>query len=297
MPSRRFGLSCAISTPFAESGAIDIGRLVAHARASMADGCDSITLFGTTGEGFGIGVRERAEVYAAFARGGFDLRTEVGAGIMGASVEEAAAQSAQALEAGCRHLLLAPPFYFKGVSDDGLFGWHQALFAALGAACRDVLLYNLPGQTCVQISPELVTRLRQAAPGVVTGVKDSSGDWAQTERMLATHGDLAILVGDERHLARAVRMGGQGSICGMANIYAGRLLPLVREGRDDAVVNALVEAVIAVPVLPAIKALIADETGDAGWNTVRPPLTPLTEAERTTLFDSIHAILAGARGG
>ncbi len=88
------------------------------------------------------------------------------------------------------------------------FAWHSEFFRALGTACRDVILYNLPGQTAVTISHELVARLRKAHPGIVIGVKDSSGVWPYTERMLNEHGDIAILIGDERHLAKAVRLGG-----------------------------------------------------------------------------------------
>ncbi len=121
MTRPRFGLSCAISTPFkATDGGIDLERLLSHAKRVRSEGCDRVTLFGTTGEGFSIGPKERAAVYTAFRNAGYDMRNEIGAGIMAASVEEAAAQASQALDAGCNHLLLAPPFYFKGVSDDGL---------------------------------------------------------------------------------------------------------------------------------------------------------------------------------
>ncbi len=291
MTTKRFGLSCAISTPFASSGAIDITRLVAHAKQCKAEGCDSITLFGTTGEGFSIGPVERSAVYDGFRKAGFDMRTEVGAGVMAASVEEAAAQASQALDAGCRHLLLAPPFYFKNVSDDGLFAWHSELFRALGSACRDVILYNLPGQTAVTISHNLVARLRKAHPGIVIGVKDSSGQWPYTERMLREHGDIAILIGDERHLANAVRLGGQGSICGLANSHAGLLRPLVHEGRDNPLVNTLVDTIVSFPVLPAVKAMIAAKTRDNAWLAVRAPLVALSAEQNRNLLAATTAVM------
>jgi 4-hydroxy-tetrahydrodipicolinate synthase len=289
---QRFGLSCALSTPFLEGGAIDSNRLIAHARRVMAEGADSVTLFGTTGEGFAIGPAERAPVYAAFKQAGFDFRRHVGAAVMATTVEEAAVQAKQALDLDCRHVLLAPPFYIKGVSDDGLFHWHSQFFTALGAQCRDMIVYNLPSQTAVTISPELVTRLRAAHPGVIIGVKDSSGNWPYTERMLKEHGDIAILIGDERHLARAVRSGGQGSICGLANTEAGRLRKMVHEGMDDPVISALVDAVVSFPVLQTVKALVAEKTGDPSWNRVRAPISPLSDEVRAKAVGACKKVLA-----
>jgi 4-hydroxy-tetrahydrodipicolinate synthase len=287
----KFGLSCAIATPFNETGAIDGDELVAHARGCLDDGCSSITLFGTTGEGFSIGPAERSSIYQTCRNAGLDMRTQVGSSVMAASVEEAAAQARQALDFGCRHLLLAPPFYIKGVSDDGLVDWHAALFRALGTDCRDVVLYNLPSQTAVTISHDLVARLRKAFPSIIIGIKDSSGNWPYTERMLAENRDIAVLIGDERHLAKAVRLGGQGSICGMANAYAPLLKPIVDHGHDSPTINALVDAVVARPVLPSVKALVAQKRNDPRWLTVRAPLVPLTDTQRTSLLADCAAII------
>ena len=212
MSLERFGLSCAIATPFGSTGSIDHATLTRHARWCLAEGCDGVTLFGTTGEGFSLSLNERGEVLEAFRQAGFDMRRQVCAGIMATSVEEAAAQAAKALSSNVKALLLAPPFYLKGVGDDGVFAWHSALFDALGDKARDVILYHLPYHTGVAITLDLIERLRAAFPSVICGVKDSAGDWHHTEQLLARHGDIAILVGDERHLARAVRQGGQGAI-------------------------------------------------------------------------------------
>ena len=291
MSKTRFGLSCAISTPFDENGAIDMTRLIAHARRCRSEGSDSITLFGTTGEGFSVSLEERAKAIGAFKSAGFDMGREIGVGIMAASVGDAAQQCRQALKAGCRHLLLAPPFYFKGPSDDGLFAWHAELFAALGDTARDVILYHLPGQTAVPLSLALIGRLKIAFPKVVRGVKDSSGDLAHSDALLAKHGDLAILIGDERHLAAIVRKGGQGAICGLANIEAKRLRGLVYEGKDDPVVNALVDTIVSFPVLPAIKALIAHRTKDRGWLRMRAPLDKLDDAQAARLVAKCDAVV------
>ena len=98
---------------------------------------------------------------------------------------------------------------------------------------RNVYLYHIPSMTGVPLSVDLVGRLKTAFPGVVVGVKDSSGDWANTEKLLAAHRDLQILVGDERQLARAVRQGGAGTICGLANLLPGIVRKAAHEGIDD----------------------------------------------------------------
>jgi 4-hydroxy-tetrahydrodipicolinate synthase len=285
----KFGLSVALATPFRADGTIDLPRLVEHARWCLAHGCDSVTLFGTTGEGASIGIAGRTQALGALAGVGFDMGRQVCAGVAAASVQDAAEQARLALGMGCRALLVAPPFYFKGVSDDGLFAWFSRFFEAV-PGIRDVILYHIPSVTAVGISPALISRLREAFPGVVTGLKDSSGDYDNTQKLLDTHGDLAILVGDERQLAEAVRHGGQGTICGLANFCPDLLRPVVHEGKDDPRIAPIVEAVCALPVLPAVKALIARRTGDAAWTTMRPPLEPLTEAQARGLGAAFERI-------
>lgn len=287
----RFGLSAALTLPVDAAGGIDGARLGAHARRCLDNGCDSVTIFGTTGEGASLGLAERAGALAALAAAGIAGR-DVVAGIAAASVEEATAQARAALDFGCRALLVAPPFYFKGVSDDGLHAWFAQLFAGLGAGAGKVILYNIPSVTQVPVSVALVGRLRAAFPQVVIGVKDSSGDWGYTQALLAAHRDLAILIGDERHLAAGVRLGGQGAISGLANVCAQALVPMVREGRDQAGVSRLVEEVLRYPVTPAVKALVAHRTGDPAWLRVRPPLVAVgarDAARLASVYDEIFA--------
>jgi 4-hydroxy-tetrahydrodipicolinate synthase len=127
-------------------------------------------------------------------------------------------------------------------------------------------------------------------------VKDSSGDWAYAEALLAAHAErLTILIGDERQLARAVRLGGQGAISGLANLCPAALLPLAAEGREDARIARLVDAICGQPVIPAVKALVAARTGDPAWTAVRPPLLPATEVGALLpLLDAWSGQKAGA---
>jgi len=287
-----FGLSCALATPFDADGAVDHARLVSHVRWCLAAECDSVTVFGTTGEGSSLGISAREQILGALKGAGIDLRAHVLGGVTAASVEDALAQTRLLLDAGCRGVLLTPPFYFKDVSDHGLFAWFSELFKTLNGRARDVIVYNIPSVSAVALSVELISRLRTAFPNTITGVKDSSGDWPYTERLLAAHQDIAILIGDERDLARGVQLGAEGAISGLANICPDRLLPLIRSGQADERIVALVGEVLKYPVTPAVKALIAHRAGDEAWLNVRPPLVPLTSGDASRLTGAFQAIVS-----
>ncbi|MGV1753353.1 dihydrodipicolinate synthase family protein [Agrobacterium sp. CG674] len=278
----KFGLSAALTTPFAPDGSIDTAGLVAQAKRSLAAGCNSVTLFGTTGEGSSIGARERTDVLAAVLSAGIDPGNIV-AGVLVDSAQDAADQAREALDIGVRNILLAPPSYFKNVSDDGLFEWFSAVFRQLGSSARDILVYNIPSVTMVALSVELIGRLRHAFPGIVTGVKDSSGDWPYTQRLLAEHRDLIILIGDERHLAQGVRLGGQGAISGVANFLPKEVRAMAVDGVDDKRIEDLVAELLKYPVIPAVKVLVSHVTGEPIWHSIRPPLVSISAENRTKL--------------
>lgn len=290
----RFGLSCAISTPFSATGDVDVPRLVDHAKDRLARGCDSITLFGTTGEGASVGIGARAKVYEAFVKAGIAPRTQLLTTVVASSVEEAAAQAAMGLDLGVRGFLLTPPFYFRGVSDDAIFAWFGQLFDRLKGEARDMFVYHLPSVTGMPLSVDLIGRLKTAFPGIVVGVKDSSATWSNTEALLKHHADLMILVGDERDLAKSVRMGGSGSICGVANVAPEILVGAAKHGIEDARIRPVVEAIVAHPILPGIKALVAHQRKDPAWVRMRPPMVDLDAATAKKLVAAFDAAMARA---
>jgi 4-hydroxy-tetrahydrodipicolinate synthase len=279
-PKRMFGLSAALTTPFSADLSVDLARMIEHAGDLLAEGCSSVTLFGTTGEGASLAWRERQAVLDGFAAANFDPARLV-TGISSTAAESAADQALAALDAGIATLLVPPPFYFKGVSDDGLFAWYAALLARIGGRMPRVILYHIPQLTGIGLSLPLVRKLKDHYGDLILGVKDSGGDWPTTRSFLGQT-DLAILVGDERHLAAAIRLGGAGAISGIANVFPGRLAELVRTGHDDAWLNGIVETLVELPVTPAIKALVGLKRGESGWERVRAPLerTPAADLER-----------------
>ncbi|WP_420963959.1 dihydrodipicolinate synthase family protein [Brucella sp. IR073] len=285
----RFGLSVALATPFEKNGYISLDVMIAKARHSLDAGCSSVTLFGTTGEGASIGRRERETLLGAMVSDGVPADRIV-AGVLVNSAADAAEQAAHALSLGARNILLAPPSYFKNLGDEGLFGWFSAVFGLLGDKARDVILYHIPSVTMVPLSHALIGRLREAFPEIVTGVKDSGGDWAYTEKLVMEHGDLIILIGDERHLAKGVRLGAQGAISGIANFLPSEVRRMAVRGEDDQHVIDLVAELLKYPVTPGVKALMAHAFGEPHWLAVRPPLLPLSnESERqlVSTFDTL----------
>ena len=227
---------------------------------------------------------------AALRSDGVDMGRDVVLGIAASSVEEALAQIRQSASFGCRTVLLPPPFYFKDSTEEGLLRWFGDVLGGIAGDGVRTILYHIPSVTAVPLSLQLIGRLKERFAGTVQGVKDSSGDWGYARELLNQHSELTILIGDERRLAEAVRMGASGAISGLANVVPELMLPLANEGRDDPRISALVEEVLKYSVMPAVKELIAHRTGDPAWRAVAPPLSLLTreEAQRlTAAFDSI----------
>ena len=292
MRKNRFGLSVALATPFAQDWSIDLPRLVAHGRQSLADGCNSLTVFGTTGEGASLGLNERQRALGALVGAGIDPATQLVVGIAAASVEDAIAQGRAGLMLGCPSFLLAPPFYFKSPGDEGLFDWFAAVLQGLGPKASNVILYHIPQVTSVGLSVELIDRLKKAFPQQVTGVKDSSGDWANSQALLEHHADLHILIGDERLLAKAMNLGASGTICGLANI-APDLMQAPVNGMEEPRIAEIIEQLVPFAFTAACKALVGHRRNDPGaWSRMRAPLRSLTEAECLKLFAAVDTIRA-----
>ena len=290
MRKNRFGLSVALATPFTADRAIDLPRLVAHGRQSLADGCTSLTVFGTTGEGASLGLNERQRALGALVGGGIDPASQLVVGIAASSVEDAIAQGRAGLMLGCPSFLLAPPFYFKGAGDEGLFDWFAAVLMGLGPKASNVILYHIPQVTSVGLSMDLIDRLKKAFPRQVSGVKDSSGDWDNAQALLQRHGELHILIGDERLLARAMTLGASGAISGLLNIAPDLMQPLL-DGIEEPRVNAMVEQVLPYAVTAAVKALVGLRRNDpVAWSRMRAPLASLGEADVRKLGGAIDAI-------
>jgi 4-hydroxy-tetrahydrodipicolinate synthase len=283
VPQSRFGLSCALALPLTKQLEIDYGRLTAHARRCLETGCSSVTVFGTTGEGASVSLDERHKVLDALSAAGVRLSQQVLGGVAAASVGEAAQQARALIERDCRGVLLAPPFYYKGVTEDGLYKWFSQVFAATGDRMHDVFLYNIPSVTHVLLPVGLIRRLKADFPKVITGVKDSGSDWAYTENLLSTGDDLLVLIGNESHLAAGIRKGAKGAISGLANLCPEILSNQIAGEIEDSRIAELSMAFMRFPFVAAVKAVLAHRLKDPAWSKVRPPLEELSEADAADL--------------
>jgi 4-hydroxy-tetrahydrodipicolinate synthase len=215
--------------------------------------------------------------------------------------------TALAVRRGCAGVLMLPPFYYKGVSDDGLFRAFAEVIERVGDTSLRVYLYHIPPVAQVGISAALVERLLRAYPQTIAGMKDSSGDLASTRAMIDRFAGQGfdVFVGSERYLLAGLRAGGVGCITATANVNAAAIDRLFRGWRSPEAdrlqeeVNGVRAAVERVPVIPGLKELVAHHAGDPAWRTVRPPLVELAPAQRDALVAELRGLgftMAGLPG-
>lgn len=296
------GLWPPVSTPFDASGRVDEGRLVRHSQRLLADGAHGLAILGTTSEANSLTLDERRRVIDAHLAAGIPAERLL-PGTGSCAVGDAVALSCHAGEIGAAAVLLLPPFYYKKVSDDGLFAFVARLIEGCGANAPRIMLYHIPPVAMVGWSAELIARLRDAFPGIIAGMKDSSGDAENTLAMIkAFPEDFAVFPGAEIYLLRALRAGAAGCISASANINAAGIRRLYDRWQApeadtlQAEANAIRKAVESRGMIPALKAVLAEHYRDAAWLTVRPPLVPASDATRAELLadPAIVQLLAAA---
>jgi 4-hydroxy-tetrahydrodipicolinate synthase len=270
------GVWAASLTPLAADLAPDSDRLVGHIARLLADGCDGIVLFGTTGEATSFSVPERIALLDRLIETGVDPgRMIVGVGCA------AAVDTVELTRAASRHgvagALMLPPFYYKAVTDEDLAAAYGWIFHQLGSDAPAVLLYNIPQVSGVKLTASLAGRLAIDYPDVVKGLKDSSGDLESLRGFLGAMPESAVFAGTELLLVPGLAEGAVGTISAAANINAAQIRTAY-ESREEADVEVLKETrtvLAAEATIPALKAIVAQRQGDPGWAAVRPPLRSL----------------------
>ncbi len=283
------GLWPPASTPFGADGAIDEKRLISHCRGMLADGAAGLAVLGTTSEANSLTLGERRRVIDALVADGV-AAGQLLPGTGACAIDDAVALCRHAAELGCAGVLLLPPFYYKDVSDDGLFAFVAAVIERCGGNVPRILLYHFPKMAAVGWSLALVGRLLEAFPGIVVGMKDSSGDAAHSKSFIDAYPGFAMFPGSELYLLDALGWGAPGCISATANVNAGAIASMIAHWRD-ADAPARQEALVAVrkcfaeyPTVAAVKTLKAAMTGDDTWLNVRPPLMPLSAEQRRALL-------------
>lgn len=251
-----------------------------HAKGTLQGGANGVTMFGTTGEGASIGLSERPAALSAMIDSGISAE-KMTLGVGGPAISDVASQVEQGIVHGVTKFLLLPPYYFKDLDDAGLFEWHSSLFEVADRKAK-FILYHIPQVTQIPLSLDLVKRLRRDFPDRVVAIKDSAGQWDNTRALLES-GEIPVLVGDERLLHKAAAMGGAGSICGLANLYPGRLRTLFDTQNEDVALSDEVNLIVSVPVIPALKQIMAIRSGNPGWTNLRAPLQALQGTVRAAI--------------
>jgi 4-hydroxy-tetrahydrodipicolinate synthase len=298
MQKRRFsGVIAPVLTPFGDDNNPDSRRFVDHAHWLMQEGCTGLAPFGTTSEANSLGLDERMELLEELVDDGIDpARLMPGTGTC--SLADTIMLTRHAMDLGCGGVLMLPPFYYKGPSEDGLFRFFAEAIGAVDSDKLRVYLYHIPPVAQVGFSLGLIGRLVKEFPNVVAGLKDSSGDWSNTAAILAAYPQLEIFPGSEVFLLDGLKAGGAGCISATCNVSAGAIRNVYDNWqtpdaeRLQAGITALRKAIQAYPMIPALKALIAHYRGDPGWAKVRAPFTELPAAEA----DKAIRTLADAHG-
>ena len=272
-----------VLTPFTASGGVDAGRLVSHARWLMQNGCTSLAPFGTTSEGNSIGLSERKVLLISLLAAGIDPgHLMPGTGLC--SIPDTVDLTRHAVDLGCGGVLMLPPFYYKGVSDEGLYAYVSQVIERVADTRLRIYLYHIPPVAQVGFSLPLIKRLRTAFPEIVVGLKDSSGDWAHTKSLIEALPGFAVYSGSEASLLANIRSGGAGCISASANVNAAMLRRIAETATTpeaDAIqakATAIRKEIQSNPMIPFLKALMADASKDAGWRATRPPLEPMPAA-------------------
>ena len=288
------GLWCATLSPLDKRGAFDAARLANHAQRLFAAGVDGIAPFGTTGEGQSFSVAERrAGLDALIAAGIAPRRMLAATGC--AALPDAIELTRHALAAGCAGALVLPPFFFKDVTDEGIYAAYAALIDGVGDNRLRLYLYHIPQVSGVGLSVAMVSRLAAAYPAVVAGVKDSSGSFDNSRELVAALPQLSIFVGHEPHLPALRKLGGAGTICGIANLYPRLMRRLYDSSLDSSpggelpLIESVIAALMRFPIFGALKSLQAELSGDASWRALRPPLLPLSAADAGALNRAVAA--------
>ncbi len=293
MTQRITGVLSPVVTPFKADLSPDAERFVRQCKWLVANNV-GLAVFGTNSEANSLAVTERMELLEKLVQAGIDpARMMPGTGC--SALTDSVRLTAHAVKLGCAGALMLPPFYYKGVSDEGLYRNYAEIVERVGDARLRIYLYHIPQMTQVPISLALIERLLKAYPKSIAGAKDSSGDWNNTKAMLdrfAAQG-FDVFPGSETFLLAGLRNGGKGCISATANVNPAAIHKLYSEWKLDSAdaQQAGLDRIRLIfqkyPMIPAMKRAIAHWSGQDGWATMRPPLVELGAEQSAALINDL----------
>jgi 4-hydroxy-tetrahydrodipicolinate synthase len=271
------GIVAPVLTPFDARLEVDIPRFVAHCKALLADGCAALAPFGTTSEANSLSIEEREWMLDAVLEAGIDAARLI-PGTGSCALPDAVRLSRRF--AACAGVLVLPPFYYKAVSEEGLYRFYSQLIERSTAS---VYLYHIPQITQVPIPLGVIQRLHDAYPKNLAGLKDSGNDFAYTRSVIEAVPKLHVYSGSEKMLSQNLAAGGAGCITATANVNAAALARVAADPTPDAqaALDDVRSRYDALPIIPALKEAMARK--DPEWRRLRPPLVELTEDQRAQL--------------
>lgn len=279
-------------TPFKPDLSVDTERLIRHAKTLLADGAHGLAPFGTTSEANSMSVAERITALEALIASGVPASKLIpGTGC--SALPDSITLTQHAVSQGCLGVLVLPPFYYKGVTDEGVFDNFARIIDGVADNRLKLYLYHIPQMAGVPITLTLIERLMKAYPGVVAGLKDSSGNWDNTHALIKAFPEIATYSASEALLQKNVAAGGAGCISASANVQPGNIVALINALGTSREV-AFAEGVAAVrkifeslPLIPSIKAAIAARYKDDGFRIVRPPFVALAAEHDARIAEAL----------
>jgi 4-hydroxy-tetrahydrodipicolinate synthase len=290
------GVLSPVVTPFKSDYAPDAGRFVRHCRWLLKSGCAGLAIFGTNSEANSMSVAEKRALLEALVAGGVPAASLM-PGTGHCALTDSIELTRATVQMGCAGVLMLPPFYYKGVSDEGLYRNFAEIIERVGDERLQLYLYHIPPVSQVPITLSLIERLLSKYPGIVAGVKDSSGDWSNTKAMLDAFSKdgFDVFAGSEEFLLANMRGGGKGCITATGNVNPGAIDNVYRNWRSadadklQAGITATRKIVQKQPMIPALKATIAHFGNDPEWKKVRPPLVELNAGQEEQLIRDLKA--------
>jgi 4-hydroxy-tetrahydrodipicolinate synthase len=294
--ARPRGILAPVVTPFRADLSPDVERYLRHCAWLLANGCSGLAVFGTNSEANSLSPEERMMLLEQLVHSGVaPSRLMPGTGCC--ALSDTVRLTAHAVALGCGGVLMLPPFYYKEVSEEGLYRSFSEVIERIGDARLRVYLYHIPPVALVGIPLGLVERLLKRYPGTVAGIKDSSGDWNNTRALLDAFRGSAfdVFAGSEAFLLQNMKAGGAGCITATGNVNPAAIDALYR-GWEDANAQDLQSGISALravfaryPMIAALKAAIAHYSNDPGWAMLRPPLVELTASESRSFLQELQA--------
>ncbi len=291
------GVWSPVLVPMHDDFSIDVARFLAHARWLLDQGCHGLALFGTTSEANSFSLEERMGLLESALEAGIEpAQLMVGTGCC--ALPDSVRLTRHAVDNGCKKVLMLPPFYYKSVGDAGLYRSYAEVIDRIADDELRVLFYHFPKLSGVPITLGLIELLLADYPGIIAGLKDSSGDWSNTADLIERFPEISIFPGSERFLLQGLNHGSAGCITATANINAAGARGVWDawadnsedlDERDEDMVAART-AIEIYPVIPAQKFLLARHRKDPDWRRVRPPLLDLDDRQGAALLKSLAKI-------